>query len=288
MAKAPPSFQFYPSDFIVGTMHLDHQAIACYLLLLCFQWAHRKLPSDVQELAKICRFDAQKFPAVWGTIADKFVDDGNGGLYNERLESVRSKALALSEKRAEVGRKGGQAIAKQKGKQKGKQKPSKGSMKYEDRSMNTEDRNLKTEDGSLKTDPFEEFWDLVPKKVAKKDCRKHYDAAVADLKGPNFDPHAYLRERMAEYAASPKSKSKYGWEPRSWLRDGHYDDDPATWEERSTRELSHNEKLLAELENGNGYFDETENNISNGRVLQTRLIEDSSGNVSEGDGRIDR
>jgi len=138
MAKVPPAFQFYPGDFVMGTAHLDAQAIGCYLLLLCFQWSHIKLPNDIELLARICKM-GDEFEQIWLQISDKFVKVDGGGYVNERLESVRSKALALSEKRAQAGAKGGQAIASHLL----KQKQSKGSMKYEDRSKKNKERNTK-------------------------------------------------------------------------------------------------------------------------------------------------
>ena len=282
MPKAPPSFQFYPSDFISGTLHLEHQAIACYLLLLCFQWMHGKLPSNIDKLARICRLEYAEFPPVWGEIADKFVETGDGYLINERLENTRNKAFELSEKRAESGRKGGQAIAKQlpkqKGKQKGKQKQSKGRLKTEDRSLKSKDRKQKSEE------PFERFWRIVPKKVGKKDCRKHYAAAVKDLAGRVDDPHEHLYRRMGEYADSDKARSKYGWGVRTWLRDGHYDDDTDAWREH---ELTHNQKIMQELfeeENANEAYD---TDHGDGGTIQARLIESRSEAVFDGGGRFD-
>lgn len=141
MAKAPPSFQFYPADFLMGTQHLDTLAIGTYLLLLCYQWAHKQLPADRATLARISKLSESDFDEVWQTIADKFVEIKGGGYSNERLESVREKAVALSEKRQEYGSKGGLAKASRLL----KQNSSKGSMKSEDRSMKIEDRKLEAE-----------------------------------------------------------------------------------------------------------------------------------------------
>ncbi len=147
MAKAPPSFQFYPADFLVGTAHLDAEAIGCYWLLLCYQWAQTKLPSNPAILAGMCRKTEAEFTPIWEKIKDKFMENGDGMIFNERLEVVRRAAVALSQKRAESGRQGGLskclANAKQTGKQNTKQKRSKGSVKCEDRSMKSKDRRQK-------------------------------------------------------------------------------------------------------------------------------------------------
>lgn len=135
MAKAPPAFQFYPADFISGTLHLEHKEIACYLLLLCFAWMHKKLPSDETQLAKICRVPPAEFAHIWLRIKDKFVKHKDGGFVNEKMEAVRRNQLAVSSARAEAGRKGGLAKAQAKAKQTPKQKHSKGRLKVEGRRL---------------------------------------------------------------------------------------------------------------------------------------------------------
>ena len=242
MAKAPPSFQFYPSDFISGTMHLDHQAIACYLLLLCFQWQHKILPNDVQKLRRICRWEGD-FGPIWEEIRDKFVELDDGSLVNERLETTRNRALELSRKRSDAGKKGGQAIAKQLPKQKGKQNVSKGSMKYEDRSMKSNTRRM---------DNFEQFWTSVKTKTGKARAAKHYATAIELLAPDHEDPHGYLIDRLEAYQASDRFRGEYAWEPCTWLRDGHYDDDPATWQDRQSVSMGANGKKVS------GYMSKTE------------------------------
>lgn len=110
MAKASPAFQFYPSDFVMGTLHLDAEATGCYILLLCHQWTHGVLPCDPEKLARICRASPKSFERIWSDIGDKFAPC-DGGLVNERLESVRGKQRSTSEKREAAGRKGGKRKA---------------------------------------------------------------------------------------------------------------------------------------------------------------------------------
>lgn len=111
MAKAPPAFQFYPSDFVMGTLHLDPESVGCYILLLSHQWTHGTLPSDEEKLARICRMSPKPFERVWSDLGAKFVDDGDGGLVNPRLQLTREKQVEGREKKIAAGRKGGRRRA---------------------------------------------------------------------------------------------------------------------------------------------------------------------------------
>ena len=48
------------------------------------------------------------------------------------------------------------------------------------------------------------------------------------------DPHGYLLGKMQAFAASPigRGDKQYIPHPATWLNNGRYDDDPATWVRR--------------------------------------------------------
>ena len=54
----PPSFDFFPDDFIAGTYHLPAEAVGIYVRLLCYQWNNGSIPSDENELARVAGVDA--------------------------------------------------------------------------------------------------------------------------------------------------------------------------------------------------------------------------------------
>lgn len=222
MAKAPPAFQFYVGDFLTGTAHLDAEAIGCYLLLLCFQWAHGFVPSDASQRARICRMTPPDFGPMWGLLEDKFVVGDDGRLRNERMEVVRANQLAISEKRREAGRKGGKAFAKQMP----KQKQSKGRLKVEDRRLKYSTKEL--------DEKFAEWWELVPRKTQRGEARRKYEAACGRLFDRGVeDPAGFLADRMAAFKQSDKAKGDYCPYPSTWLHQERYDDDPATWQDPS-------------------------------------------------------
>jgi len=96
----------------------------------------------------------------------------------------------------------------------------------------------------VKESEFELFWGQVPegRKIGVAGCRKHYERIVKEIK--TDDPHAFLRDRWTTYAKSPKAQSDYAWEPLAWLRDGHYADDPESWNRAHT---NNHKPLLEEI-----------------------------------------
>ena len=94
----PPSFDFFPDDFIAGTYHLPAEAVGIYVRLLCYQWNNGSIPSDQNELARIAGVDADAMRTHMRTVMLKFVQAECGGLQNERLEREREHKLSVIEK----------------------------------------------------------------------------------------------------------------------------------------------------------------------------------------------
>lgn len=88
-------------------------------------------------------------------------------------------------------------------------------------------------------DPFDLFWEVVHHKVGREAAKEKFKIAVRriredkarDLGG--VTPQEFLIERMLLFAASPAANpmdhSKI--HPGTWLNQGRYDDDPATWQD---------------------------------------------------------
>ena len=86
---------------------------------------------------------------------------------------------------------------------------------------------------------FDQFWSIVPKKVAKATARKSYDRSVKRirLEKPDLeDVHAYLRSRMAAYANSEVAKTEFCCNPSTWLNGGRWDDDDSAWTRSAPQE----------------------------------------------------
>ena len=91
MAK-DPAFLFYYQDFLVGTDYFTNEEIGAYIKCLCHQ-AHKGHISS-NHMLKICQ--RQKVHSV---VKEKFVPDGNGGFFNQRMKEETEKRRKYSESR---------------------------------------------------------------------------------------------------------------------------------------------------------------------------------------------
>ena len=114
MAK-PPAFQFYVSDYVMGTMLLEPEERGAYVDCLCHQWLTGGVPADdTRALAKVMRVSERDARRIWARIADKFTRCEDGLWWNERMEIERHKQRSYKGDKAAAGRLGGLARAKQK------------------------------------------------------------------------------------------------------------------------------------------------------------------------------
>lgn len=233
--KTPPSFDFFPDDFVGGTMHMDAIEVGMYMRSICFQWGAGALPNDIEKLQRITGVSMSDFQRHWPVVLEKFIDNGTGGLVNERLQVERDKKLAISESRSKSGQKGGQANASNLLKQKGKQKQSKG--KKEEGSRKKEEGRGKKEDGSSSTGStkieysaaFEAFWSACPRKEAKGYAAECFDRAI------QIQPADFITRRIVEFAARQWPAKRIALErdkcphPSTWLNQCRWDDEISDW-----------------------------------------------------------
>jgi len=98
----PPAFQFYPDDFLGGTMHFSDAETGLYIRLLCVQWSTGGLPDSDAELASYGKGETQIV-----RVRSKFSKCDDGLLRNERLEIEREKQEAYRLSRSINGKQGG-------------------------------------------------------------------------------------------------------------------------------------------------------------------------------------
>ena len=90
MTSKPPSFNFYPQDFLTGTMTMSNMQVGSYIRLLCLQ--HQQGHLSEEDMLAICgEFDKKVF--------SKFKQDENGNYYNERLDFEKEKRNKFIESR---------------------------------------------------------------------------------------------------------------------------------------------------------------------------------------------
>ena len=116
---ARPWFAFYPSDYLGDTLHLSLEQHGAYCKLMMAAYIRGgEIPKTMPEVAQILGVHTNKAKTLWGFLAPFWYETG-GGYRHKRIDKELAKALDLSEKRAEAGRLGGLANAKQLLKQNG-------------------------------------------------------------------------------------------------------------------------------------------------------------------------
>jgi uncharacterized protein YdaU (DUF1376 family) len=108
MAKNPPAFQFYASDFDVATRSWSPAEVGCYIRLLVHEWINGPLPTDEDRLRRIAGAGETEWQSLWGIVGEKF-SSSDGSLINRRIERTREEQRIYSERQAAAGRKGAKA-----------------------------------------------------------------------------------------------------------------------------------------------------------------------------------
>jgi len=93
MAK-DPAFLFYPGDWQGGTMLLSRHQKGCYMDLLIAQF--HSGPLSLEEIKAVLGAD---FGQAWPYLLKKFVTNGDGLFFNERLATEVEKRKNFSESR---------------------------------------------------------------------------------------------------------------------------------------------------------------------------------------------
>jgi uncharacterized protein YdaU (DUF1376 family) len=104
--KSPPAFQFYAADFDTATSTWELDEVGLYIRLLSYQWINGKLPNDPRKLSKIARISPKKFSNLFQIVSKKFISDGNGNIFNLRLEKVRQEQTKYRESQSKHGKRG--------------------------------------------------------------------------------------------------------------------------------------------------------------------------------------
>ena len=90
MSNDLPWFPLYVGDFLgdEAVKLASNRALGAYIKLLCHQWAHRSVPSDTRQLARLVNESDEDFRELWAELEGKF-QYRDGRLQNRRLEVVR-------------------------------------------------------------------------------------------------------------------------------------------------------------------------------------------------------
>jgi uncharacterized protein YdaU (DUF1376 family) len=101
-----PAFQFYPADFVAGTITLSTEEVGAYILLMCHAWDNGEVPLGNIHRARIARLTPSRMMRVWVSLETKFRQTGTGFI-QPRIERERQKQIEYRERQAANGRNGG-------------------------------------------------------------------------------------------------------------------------------------------------------------------------------------
>ncbi len=105
--RIPPSFDFFPEDFLVGTWDMEPVAVGMYIRLLCYQWSHGKIKNQRVSVIRITGASDDEYEANWeSAVLPKFIEE-DGYLFNHRLDTARDAAIERQRTYVENGKKGG-------------------------------------------------------------------------------------------------------------------------------------------------------------------------------------
>lgn len=88
-----PAVLWYTSDFLTGTGHFTDEELGFYVRLLAYQHQQGHLSEDF-----IKRLGGNRFNKKWSIVKSKFIVDGNGCFYNERMDKEIEKRKDHSNK----------------------------------------------------------------------------------------------------------------------------------------------------------------------------------------------
>lgn len=161
MAKSP-AFQFYASDFLTDTQSWDINEVGIYIRLLSNQWVNGSLPKDLTRLSRIAGCTHDEIKKAWVILGFKFLDNIDGTIYNNKLESVREAQIKFKEKQASNGSKGGRP-----------KKPKTQTGTQDKPKINPTDNPNESSSSSTSSSyiniTYSDFWDMYDKKVGDKD-----------------------------------------------------------------------------------------------------------------------
>jgi len=214
-----PFIPFYTSDFLGGTGGMTAATKGVYITLLCLMYeAEKPLAQSWDILARRCGCTLPAFKnAVQSLVDDNKASVSSEGIWSQTCD----KHIAQRRERSGSAK----AAAKTRWeKDKQKQCSPDASASVPQCKPEPEPELYKKEIGkpiSRVPDGFDEFWQSVPRKIAKSKAQAAYASALRKTDART------LIAAMRQYAESRVGKdAQYTAHPASWLNAGRWQDEP--------------------------------------------------------------
>ena len=203
---ARPWFALNPGDYLRDTQALSLEEHGAYIRLLCHAWNHDgEIPKDARRLGNILGVHTNKAKTLWGFVCGFWYETPTGFRQN-RMDRELAYAAEISAKRAEAGKRGGQASAEAKAQ-------ASGLPSYNPQSTVRVLLNTKELVDFPETDPSKGNGELAPKPAAPRIARAAIQAVYDDLN---------RRTRRTFRAYNPDGSITAGGEAvKHWLRRGY-------------------------------------------------------------------
>lgn len=216
-------YRMDPGAWDFGTANLSLEEEAAYLRIVNAIHKHKGPVPDIDRvLAGMFRVSTRKARSLLDALvkAGKVVVD-SGLIWNERARSDLIQRGFVSVSRAETGAKGGRTKAENAAKL---LKDNNTSLAIASTREEKSIVSKKEIDKSIskEADGFTEFWEAVPRKVAKPEAQKAYTKALRLADAPT------LLLGIQKYAASRNGQDiQFTAHPATWLNQGRWKDEPA-------------------------------------------------------------
>lgn len=214
-----PALPLFTDAYLADTRHLSTEEHGAYLLLLFEAWRRPEccLPDNDALLARLAGLSAERWAQIKTTVMALWERDGRKKTWSQKR---------LLKERAYVAQKSASQRDKAVKRWNGDKKTDATALHLqcpEDAPTPTP-TPIKKERGkplSLAPDGFEEFWQAVPRKVAKDKALPAYAKALRKADART------LIEGMRRYAQSRIGEDpQYTAHPASWLNAGRWQDEP--------------------------------------------------------------
>jgi len=227
-----------PRDFLDAIVGMPIDQIGAYSVCLDLMYARGgPVPFDARWLAGNFSCSARLATALVNALIERgklVLRDGL--LSNARVEKELENTAKLTRKLSESGAKGGRTRAENAADARNNKDLGQAGLKHirEEREKKDSSNELSISDANASSPQpgagagdkypkaFERFWDVYPRKVAKRAALKAYLAAGKRI-GGGLAAVRRLQDAAVIYAAQPPPDHDYP-HPATWLNDSRYDD----------------------------------------------------------------
>jgi uncharacterized protein YdaU (DUF1376 family) len=175
MNKAP-AFQFYPKDWLTDpdVVCMSMAQKGAYITLICYCWREDKLPNNEDYIRKLLG-NVPKWKTLWNGVKHKFEIQGDY-LIHPRLEKERTKQEEHRKKKSNAGKIG---MEKRWSKPKIIDNTVKDVLITKNNSSSSTSVSI-AHSSDIYTSSFNEFWEVYPRKVGKKNAMEVWNKMKPD------------------------------------------------------------------------------------------------------------